>query len=271
MGTGLVTSSRKIWEFRRLIAEMTKRDIVTRFKNSVLGPGWVIAQPLLQLMLYAFVFQVVLKAKWGAITLGGPEIPFGLLLFVGIILHTLLADTLVRGPSLIVSNASYVKKVIFPIELLPLINVASGVVSALFGIVAMLGITLAMLGTLSWSVLLLPIPLALLAIMTLGLGWLLSAIGVYVRDLPQLTSNLATIFLFTAPICYPAEMVPLQFRWLLDINPLTIPVEVARSLAFGNALIPWDRLAMYGLASFGVASFGLWVFNRMREGFADAL
>lgn len=271
MGTGLVSGIRSIVANRGLIFQMTRRDISMRYKNSFLGSLWMIGQPLLQLLLYGFVFQVVLRSRWGIQTPDGRDVPFGLLLFCGILLHSLLADTLVRAPSLIVSNTSYVKRVIFPLEILPLVSAAGTAVGVVFGMGILLSGTLYYSGALPYQVLLLPIPLALLFVLTVGLGWLLSAIGVFFRDLPQLTSSLATIMLFTAPICYPAEMVPQAFRWLLNINPLTVPVEAVRTLMFSHNEVDWVALGAYALIAAAVATIGYVVFHRMRSGFADVL
>lgn len=271
MGTGIVSGIRSIIASRGLIVQMISRDISMRYKNSLLGSIWIIGQPLLQLLLYGFVFQVVLRSRWGIQTPDGRDVPFGLLLFCGILLHSLLADTLVRSPSLIVSNTSYVKRVIFPLEILPLVSAAGTAVGVIFGIGLLLLGAIFYSVDLSWRVFLIPIPLIFLFVLTVGLGWLLSAVGVFIRDLPQLTSSLATIMLFTAPICYPAEMVPPEFRWLLNINPLTVPVEAIRSLIFSKSDLDWLVLGGYAIVTIAIAIFGYMIFHRMRAGFADAL
>jgi len=270
LGTGIFLGLRSLAHHRNLTLQLAIRDLAMRYKNSVLGVLWIIGQPLLQLLLYGFVFQVVLRARWG-INAGGSEVPFGLVLFVGILLHALVSETLVRAPSLIVSNTSYVKRVIFPLEILPLVNVASSVLSTIFGLVVLLVATWFFTGRIPLGVLFVPIPLILLALLTLGLGWLFAALGVFVRDLGQLTNSISTILLFTAPICYPAEMVPEKFRFLLSVNPLSIPVECIRSLLFTGHYAGWNGLCIYALCSAAVAIIGYIVFQRMRAGFADAL
>lgn len=271
MGTGLVSGIRSIVANRGLIFQMTRRDVSARYKSSFLGSLWMIGQPLLQLLLYGFVFQVVLRSRWGIQTPDGRDVPFGLLLFCGILLHSLIADTLVRSPSLIVSNTSYVKRVIFPLETLPLVSTAGTAVGVIFGMGILLAGTLYYSGTLPFQVILLPVPLVLLFVLTVGLGWLLSAVGVFFRDLPQLTNSLATIMLFTAPICYPAEMVPQQFRWLLKLNPLTVPVEATRILVFSHNEVDWASLGAYAVIATVTAALGYVAFQRMRSGFADVL
>ena len=271
MGTGIASAIRSLISHRELIFEMTRRDISMRYKSSFLGSLWMFGQPLLQLLLYGFVFQVVLRSRWGIQAPDGKDIPFGLLLFCGILLHGLIVDTIVRSPSLIVSNTSYVKRVIFPLEILPLVSAAGTAIGLAFGMGILLAASLYYLGTLPYQALLLPIPLILLFVLTVGLGWLLSAVGVFFRDLSQLTTSLGTIMLFTAPICYPAEMVPQRFRWLLNINPLTVPVEAVRTLMFSHNAVDWASMGVYAAVAALTATLGYAVFYRMRPGFADVL
>lgn len=271
MNAGIASGILSIILNRGLIFQMTCRDITMRYKNSFLGRLWMLGQPLLQLLLYGFVFQVVLRSRWGIQSSDGKDIPFSLILFCGILLHGLIADTLIRSPSLIVGNTSYVKRVIFPLEILPLVSAAGTAVGITFGIGILLAVTLYYSGTLPYQALLLPIPLILLFVLTVGVGWLLSAVGVFFRDLSQLTSSLSTIMLFTAPICYPAEMVPQQFRWLLNLNPLTVPVGAVRTLIFSHNEVCWASLGVYAVVACLTATLGFAVFCRMRSGFADVL
>jgi lipopolysaccharide transport system permease protein len=267
----LLVGTRALASNRELVHQLTARDIAMRYKNSVLGLVWVLAQPLIQLALYGFVFETVLRSRWGLKLGNGSEAPFGLVLFVGILLHAMLADTLVRAPFLVVSNPSYVKRVVFPLDILPLVNVCSALVTTLAGFAMILVATFWFAGTLPVSVLLIPLPITCLALLTLGVGWLLAALGVFFRDLAQLTTNLASVLLFTAPICFPATMVPERIRWLLDINPLTIPVECTRQMIFGPSFEQWPLLGAYALSSALIAALGYLVFTKIRPGFADAL
>ncbi|WP_341679170.1 ABC transporter permease [Niveibacterium sp. SC-1] len=256
---------------RSLIVQLARRDITQRYKDSVLGVAWIIGQPLLQLMLYGFVFQVVLRSRWGLTAPNGEEVPFGLILFVGILIHTLLAETLVRGPALILSNTTYVKRVIFPLEILPVVNVLSSLVSFTFGFGVLLIATFIFVGHVSSLAWLAVVPVAFLAIMTLGIGWALSALGVYLRDLGQITGTLSSVLLFTAPICFPASMVPTHLSWLLQMNPLTIPVNAVRALVFGSSIVSAQEICIYGVVSMLIAMLGYFLFTKMRAGFADVL
>ena len=255
---------------RSLIVQLAARDVAQRYKNSMLGVLWVLAQPLLQLALYSFVFQVVLRARWGAVPGTSGETPFGLMLFVGLLLHATLAESLTRAPALIASHQSFVKRVIFPLDVLPVVTTLSAAVSLMLGFGILLVSTLAIVQQLPLQALLVPIPVLSLLVFSTGVAWILAALGVYFRDLTQLTPHVATLLLFTSPICYPADMVPVQFRWLLKINPLTVPVESARAMLFGG---PVDALALAVFAAVAVVTawVGLRLFNSMRVGFADVL
>lgn len=271
MGTGIVIAARSAFQNRELILGLARRDVAARYKNSTLGVLWVVGEQILQFLVYSFVFQLVLRTRWGIELSNGSEVPFGLALYSGIVLHLLLADTLVRSPSLVVSNVSYVKRVIFPLEILPLVNVAGAMVSAAAGAVLLIGLTIYFSGAAHLSMLLVPVPILLLALLTVGIGWLLSSVGVFFRDINQFMPTIATLMLFTAPICYPREAVPEAFRWLMQINPLTIPLECLRSLLFHGHYDQWSTLGMYGASAALIAMLGHWVFKRTRPGFADVI
>lgn len=254
-----------------MISQLTMREVTKRFRSSVLGAFWVIGQPLLLLAVYSFVFSFVLRTRWGLAFPSGAEIPFSLLLFQGILMHMLLSDTLARGPSIIESNPSYVKRIVFPLEILPVVNVLSVLSTVVAGFVILLGLVLVYSGGIPLSALLVPLPLALLFVLTCGLGWLLSAIGVYFRDLGQFTSTLATVALFTAPICFPRENVPQSVQSIMAFNPLTVPVECVRGLLFEGRYDDWTTLGLYGVIAFLTAIGGMLVFTRLRRGFADVI
>jgi len=261
---------RSIWQNRRLVGQLTRREITQRYKNSALGGVWVLGQPVIQLLLYSFVFGLVLQSRWGSAPNGGAQVPFGLMLFVGLLLHSVLADTLVRGPGLVSSQHSFVKRVVFPLEVLPLVNVLAGLLSLAVGFAVLVVASAVVLGHIPACAPLVVLPVASLAVMCAGFGWILSSTGLYLRDLSQITSHLATIFLFTAPVCYPREVVPQRFGWLLSLNPLTQPLEATRALLFGTP-VNWEGLGGYCVVAVLVAALGWRVFGRLREGFADVI
>ncbi|MFZ5735655.1 ABC transporter permease [Rhodopseudomonas palustris] len=252
-----------------LLWELTKRDFVQRYKGSAFGLGWSLFTPLLMLAIYTFVFSVAFKARWGTGDEG--KIGFAIVLFSGLIVHGLFAECLTRAPSLITSNPNYVKKVVFPLEILPLMTMGS----ALGNFVVSLGILVAfcaLSGTpLHSSGLLLPILLLPLLLTVLGLSWLLASLGVYLRDFAQLIGMVTTIALFLSPIFYPITALPPAFQSLLVLNPITLPIIMLRSALLWGAPINW--LAWTASLVVGAAIFylGFAWFQKTRRGFADVL
>jgi lipopolysaccharide transport system permease protein len=256
--------------YRGLIFSLVHRDITMRFRQSAFSFLWLFFQPLLLLLVYSFVFQVVLKVRWGEASFAAGPVPVGLLLFVGLTIHTLLAEALIRCPAIITSNTSYVKKVVFPLALLPVVVIFSALVVATVALVLIIGVTLGLLGSISpWTPFLF-VPILSLACMSLGIGWLVAALGVYFRDINQMMPFVTTILLFTAPICYPKEMVPGRFAAVMQWNPLTIPVDTARAMIFGGGF-SIEALAVYGVVSVFIMFVGYAFFQRLRAGFADVL
>lgn len=222
------------------------------------------------LLVYSFVFQVVMRVRWHDASFANSSVPVGLILFTGLSTYTLLAETLNRCPAIISSSTSYVKKVVFPLALLPMVVVVSAFVLAAIAFLLVALITIFVAGSLPvWAPATI-IPIFALACMSLGLGWFTAALGVYFRDINQFMPFISTILLFTAPICYPKDIVPEQFRFLMAVNPLTIPVETIRALFFGGS-IDLTALTAYCAASVIVMFGGYAFFQRLRAGFADVL
>lgn len=258
------------WKNRSIIGQMVKRDIVGRYRGSVVGIFWSFFNPLLLLLMYTFVFSVVFKAKW-SIDVTESRSQFAILLFIGMIVYGILAETLVRSPTLILLNENYVKKVVFPLEVLPVIALCSSIFHSLISIAVLSLAILFFYGFLPWTILLLPIVLLPLTILTLGFGWILAWLGVYLRDIAQPISLLVTILLFASPIFYPASAIPEKFRVWLILNPLTFMTEQARKVAFFGELPNWQGLVLYSLVSIVVAWFGFISFQKTRKGFANVL
>lgn len=261
---------RALKRYRHLIVGLVQRDITMRFRQSTLDLLWLVLQPLALLLIYSFVFQVVLRVRWGAPEAGGDPVPTGLLLFVGLTIHTLLAETLIRAPAVITGNVSYVKKVVFPLAVLPVVIILSSLVFMAASLIISALASILLIGYVAPTTPLIVLPLLALTIMTLGIGWLVASVGVFFRDLNQIMPYVTTILLFTSPICFPKEMVPPQFLGLLAINPLTIPVEMTRAMMFGH---PFDlfELVVYTAIALIIFAIGYVVFQKLRPGFADVL
>jgi len=252
------------------MAQMTKREVIGRYKGSVLGLAWSFFNPVLMLTVYTFVFSVVFKARWG---MGDEETKtqFAVVLFTGLIVHGLFADVLNRAPGLILSNVNYVKKVVFPLEILPGIAMGAALFHSAISLSVLLLAFVLVNGFLHWTVIFAPLVFLPLVILTLGLGWLLASLGVFLRDVGQIVNVLTMVLLFLSPIFYPVTALPEQFRPWLSVNPLTFIIEQARVVLIWGQLPNWLGLGIYTIASIMIAWIGYAWFQKTRKGFADVL
>jgi lipopolysaccharide transport system permease protein len=249
---------------------MAKREVVGRYRGSILGLLWSFFQPLFMLAIYTFVFSMVFKAKWGA-THSDSKTEFALILFAGLIVFNLFADVVNRSPDIIVANVNFVKKVVFPLELLPVIASCS----ALFHAFVSTGVLLTFNGiinhTFSFTVFILPIIFIPLTILILAFAWFLSSLGVYLRDVGQTVTLLTTALLFLSPIFFPPTALPEQIRPYLHLNPLTFIIEQSRKVLIWGQMPDWQGLCLYTLFATALAWLGYLWFQKTRKGFADVL
>ena len=264
---GIFTS---FWRNRGLIWQMSKREVVGRYRGSVMGIAWSFFNPVLMLTIYTFVFSVVFKARWG-ISGGESKSEFAVILFAGMIIHGLFAECVNRAPGLILSNVNYVKKVIFPLEILPWVALGSALFHSFVSIVVLLGAYLILNAHIPWTAILFPLLILPLILVTMGFAWFLAAMGVFLRDVGQTTGILTTVMLFLSPVFYPLSNLPEVYRNLLLINPLTFIIQQAREVLIWGRLPDWFGLAVYCFASVVIAWSGFWWFQRSRKGFADVL
>ena len=250
---------------------MTKRDVVGRYRGSVMGLTWSFFNPLLMLAIYTFVFSVVFKARWSGIGEESTKMDFAIIFFSGLIMYGVFAECVNRAPSTILANINYVKKVVFPLEILPLIACGSALFHAAISIVVLLLAQLVFEGHVPWTAVLFPVVMAPLALATMGIAWVLSALGVYVRDIGQITGMVTTMLMFLSPIFFPMSAMPEEFRGMIAINPLVYFLEEGRNtLIFG--VVPDPLHLVYAwVASIVVASIGFAIFQKMRNGFSDVL
>lgn len=258
-----------IWRNRQLVAQMTRREVVGRYRGSVVGLAWSFFNPVLMLVVYTFVFSVAFKARWG--TGHESQADFAVILFVGMIVHGLFAECINRAPGLILANANYVKKVIFPLEILPVIAMGSALFHSIVSLAVLLGAIVLLGAGLSWTILLLPAVLLPLLLGTMGVAWFLASLGVYVRDVAQMTGMVTTVMMFLSPVFYPLSALPEKYQAWLQLNPLTYIIEEARRVTiFGQVPEPSTWLA-YMLGSIAMAWLGFFWFQKTRKGFADVI
>ena len=258
-----------LWHHRFLIYKLVQREISSRYRASLLGLLWSLVTPVLLLLVYTFIFSTVFKLRWG----GAEEdsINFALVLFVGMIVHGFFADVINRSPTLVLANVNYVKKVVFPLEVLSTVAVGSALFQTLVQSTVLM-VALLITGTeLHLSVLLLPIVMLPLVLLTLGICLFFSSVGVYLRDLSQLVGIITMVMLFMSPVFYPISAVPEHFQTVILMNPLTFIIEQARAVVLYGESIHWFGLAVYFAISLVVYGIGHWWFEKTRRGFADVL
>ena len=259
-----------IWRNRWLAIQMIKREVLGRYRGSIMGLAWSFFYPLLMLAVYTFVFSVVFKARWG---IGGEESKanFALILFVGMIVHGLFAESVNRAPGLILSNVNYVKKVVFPLEILPWVAMGSALFHTAINLAVLLMAQFVLNFSLPWTAILFPVVILPLVIATMGFAWVLSATGVFVRDISQITGIVTTVLLFLSPVFYPVSALPKESRGWLLLNPLTFVIEEARNVLIWGRVIDWPRWGVSVVGGFIIAWAGFWWFQKTRKGFADVL
>ncbi|NYT63484.1 ABC transporter permease [Alcaligenaceae bacterium] len=269
--SSLASLVRSLWRNRQLISQMTKREVIGRYKGSVLGLAWSFLNPVFMLLVYTFVFAVVFKARWGAASTNDSKTDFAIILFVGMIVHGLFAEVLNRAPGLILSNTSYVKKVVFPLEILPVVTMGAALFHSAVSLIVLLAVFTIFHGYLHWTIVFIPLVLLPLIVLTLGLGWFFASLGLFLRDVGQTIGILTTIMLFMAPVMYPLTAVPEAVRPIIMANPLTFIIEQAREVLIWGHTPNWTGLTLYTLVAIAVAWLGYAWFQKTRKGFADVL
>ena len=270
-----------LWRQRELWWQLSQREVQGRYRGSMLGWGWSLITPLLMLAVYTFVFSQIFRARWGDLQQSGPLV-FAINLFAGLIVFNFFAETANRGPGLILSNANLVTKVIFPLEILPAVTVATALFHALTSLVVLVAFQvtnglisagassangLGIHPTLLW------LPLVWLPLVSccLALGWLLSALGVFLRDLGQVIGVFVNLLMFLSAVFYPLSSLPPQWQPLLQLNPLVLVIEQTRRVAVNGQLPSLSYLLWGGLIGLLACELSFRSFQKARRGFADVL
>ena len=258
---------RDLFTHWQMFVRLVPRDIQARYLGSTFGVLWSFASSLMILLAYWFFLGVVLQAKWGS----APSVQYPVILFSGLILHQFFSEIIGRAPGLIIANSSYVRKVVFPIQVLPWVTVATAIFHLLINLLILLLGQFLILHQVPLTWLWLPVVILPLIPMAAGISWVISSLGVYLRDMTHIVPLVLTIMMFLSPIFYSMEMVPEKYRpWLL-LNPLTVIMEQARRVAIQGQHPDFVVLAIYAAISAVVMAAGYWWFARTKRGFADVL
>jgi lipopolysaccharide transport system permease protein len=253
-------------QYRYLLTQLVKRDVLLRYRGAYFGLLWVFFSPLIMLAIYAVVFGYVFQARWPN---QYQEIPFALLLFAGLIPFNLFAEAVNRAPMAVRSQPNYVKKIIFPVELLPMVPLGAASVQAIVSFLILM-LALGWIDSLNTSLILYPVILLPVLLLALGVSWFLASWGVFIKDVAQVVPVLVQMLFFLSPVLYSSSMVPELLSPVFVINPLTPVIEASRALIVGHA-VDW-RAWMCSLGfGIGVAWVGYIQFRHQCDEFADVL
>lgn len=252
-----------------LVYQLARREVSARYKGSVLGIFWSFVNPLLMLCVYTLFFSVILKVRWGDAPQSRSE--FAMLLFVGLMMHGFIAECINRAPGLVVGNVNYVKKVVFPIGILPMVSICSALFHWAISMVV-LALALLVLGYgLPPTFPLIFVVMLPLILYALGLSWILSVLGVFLRDINQVVGVFSQVLLFLSPVFFPLSNIPMEYRGVFMANPLTALIEQGRSVVIAGQLPDWGIWSTQLLASLVFCLLGFSFFRRAKGGFADVL
>jgi lipopolysaccharide transport system permease protein len=262
---------RNLRQNRYLINQMVVRDFGQRYRGSYLGVLWSVINPLLLLLIYTFVFSVVFKARWQPDQEDVPLGQFAIVLFSGLIPYYFFSEVLSRAPGLVIGNPNYVKKVVFPLEVLVVVVGGTALFTSLINLGILLSAMLVFLHTLQPTVLLLPLVYLPLILLSVGLAWLLASLGVFIRDINLVIALVLQVLLFVSPIFYPVSAVPAKFQFIMKLNPLTMIVTAFRDLIVYGKLFSVPEWGIWTVIGIFTALFGYTWFMWTKKGFADVL
>lgn len=254
---------------RSLVWELAKRDVLGRYRGASLGLFWSLITPIAMLAVYVIAFGGVMNAKWSEAEANSTS--FALVVFSGLIVHSFFAEVLIRAPGLVVQNPNFVKKIIFPLEILPWPPILSALFHLGVNFLVLLIFLLAFGERIPWTVIFTPIVVLPLVFLSVGICLLLSSLGVYVRDISQMMGPIATASLFLSTAIVPMSAVPEKYRVVFELNPLTFIINQVREVTLWKRLPDWEGIGLYLAISLLVFVSGAYFFQRTKQGFADVL
>ncbi len=266
---GLLAPYKALTSRWTLTFELTKRDILGRYRGASFGLFWSLLSPFLTLLIYTFAFGFVFKSKWPPEA--GGDHSYAIILYMGLIVHGFFSECLTRSPTLVTNNTNLVKRVVFPLEILPWSIMLSALFHVGVNLLVFTVLLLALEHTLCLSMLWLPVVFLPLLPLTLGVCWFFASFGVYLRDINQITGVLSTAMLFVSSVMIPVSSLPPGYRIFFEINPLTFIIDQAREVALAGHAPDFAGLSLYALAAFIFMYFGYAWFMLTRRGFADVL
>jgi lipopolysaccharide transport system permease protein len=259
-----------LWRHRQLWWRLTEREVLGRYRGSALGIGWSFMTPVAMLAVYTFVFSQVFKARWGGLEGAGP-LGFAVNLFAGLIVFNLLSECVSRAPGLVIANPNYVKKVIFPLEVLGSVAVGSAGFHAITSLIILIVFELIAFRQLPVTILWLPVVWLPLVCGSLACTWLLSAAGVFLRDIGQLVGVMLNMLMFLSPIFFPSSALPIRWQPILALNPLAQVIEQTRRVAVQGENPNLAYLLAGTIVSVLACELCFRIFQKSKEAFADVI
>jgi lipopolysaccharide transport system permease protein len=255
-----------------LLRTLVRRDLEARYKGSVLGNLWPLVNQLSQLLIYTYVFAIVLKVKLSLHGVPENNFTFGLWLFTGLIPWMSFTGGLTQSAISVIAQPNLVKKVVFPLALLPIVPVVSAFIESAFGLIALIFFVALSIHTLHPTLALLPLVWLTQLLLTTGFGYLAAGLTVFLRDIPQVLAVVLNIWFYMTPIIYPASAIPAEFRdWIFWLNPLATISEVYRDIILVGEVKHWAEWGVAAAISASVFAGGFVVYKRLRPVFADVL
>ena len=255
-------------EHRGLVRAMVRRELTNRYQGSVMGIAWAIVHPAVMIVIFTLIFSGIFGARFGG---EGGHLGFAVYLFCGLLPWIAFSEGVQRASVSLVENVNLVKRVVFPLEALP-VNVAlAALVQQLIGMAVLLAAAFALVGRLHATALLLPVLLLPQLLLTVGLGWLAASLGVFIRDVPQFSQLLLMTWMYLTPIFYPEQIIPARYRWLVEWNPMAPLIRSYRRILLEGRPPDWRGLAFTAAFALGCFVFGYWWFERTKKAFADVL
>lgn len=252
-----------------LIYTLASREVTARYKGSLFGMLWPFLLPIMMLAIYVFVFSVVFQARWAGSS--GSRIEFALVLYAGLLIFSLFAECVGRAPGLVVSNVNYVKKIVFPLEILPWVSIIGALFHFLVSLIVWLLFHLICFGLPKVTTFLLPLILLPMLLWLAGVSWFLASMAVYLRDTAQVIGVLVPAVMFMSPIFYPLSALPADYVGLFKLNPLSFPIEMVRDALIWGRAPDWNAWMIYTTFSALAMVLGFLWFDKTRKGFADVL
>jgi lipopolysaccharide transport system permease protein len=260
-----------LWHNRTLIGRLARREFEANFRGSLLGLVWAAVIPLAMLGVYSLVFGAIFGSRWPRPEASATAYAFPMIMFSGLILFGLFSEPINRAPGLVLESAAYVKKVIFPLEILPIVALINAATTAGISFIIFLIVFVSLYGLPPATALLLPLIVVPILLFTLGFVYIFASLGVFLRDLKNIVAPLTTLALFLAPIFYSMEAVPPGYRTFLWFNPITTGVLQLQQVMFWGSAPGFGEWFLYFVASLGVFGFGAWWFVRTKKAFADVI